>query len=62
MTVPIQRVHLVFKTHFDFGFTNFARAVTAQYVDVFIPQVLETAESLRREGKIERFARRLSSR
>ena len=55
MPAPIQTVHLVFKTHFDFGFTDFARAVVGQYVDVFIPQVLETAESLRREGKTERF-------
>jgi len=54
MTSPIKTVHLVFKTHFDFGFTDFARAVTAQYVDVFIPQVLETAERLRRAGSTER--------
>ena len=55
MPALIQTVHLVFKTHFDFGFTDFARAVAAQYVDVFIHQVLETAESLRREGKTDRF-------
>ena len=54
MTTPIETVHLVFKTHFDFGFTDFARVVTAQYTDQFIPQVLKTAEFFRREDNRER--------
>jgi hypothetical protein len=54
MTSPINTVHLVFKTHFDFGFTDFAREVTAQYNNVFIPQVLETAQCLRQEESTQR--------
>jgi hypothetical protein len=54
MTTPIKTVHLIFKTHFDFGFTDFARSVSAQYLDQFIPQVMETAERLRRDGETER--------
>ena len=54
MTTPTTRVHLVFKTHFDFGFTDFAAAVVAQYFDQFIPQVLDSAEQARREGSAER--------
>ena len=49
------RVHVVFKTHFDFGFTDFAAAVQKQYFDSFIPQVLDQARRLREDGARERY-------
>ncbi|MEZ4703527.1 MAG: DUF5054 domain-containing protein [Rhodothermales bacterium] len=47
-------VHLIFKTHFDFGFTDFAAAVQRQYFEVFIPDVMRTARRLRDEGGPDR--------
>lgn len=44
-------IHLIFKTHFDFGFTDFARSVQDQYFKTFIPQVLAQAKKLREAGK-----------
>lgn len=38
-----KRVHLVFKTHLDIGFTDHAEKVRKQYHERFIPQAIETA-------------------
>jgi len=43
-------VHLVFKTHLDIGFTDFARNVVARYFDDFIPHALAVTEELRQDG------------
>src|SRR5215212_4667173 len=48
-------VHLVFKTHLDIGFTDFARNVVASYFDDFIPRALAVAEELRQSGDDVRF-------
>ncbi|TRA98490.1 MULTISPECIES: DUF5054 domain-containing protein [Rhizobium/Agrobacterium group] len=37
-----KRVHLVFKTHLDIGFTDHAEKVRKQYHERFIPQAIET--------------------
>lgn len=37
-----KRVHLVFKTHLDIGFTDHAEKVRRQYHERFIPQAIET--------------------
>lgn len=55
MPDSIARVHLIFKTHLDLGFTDLAREVTARYFDQYIPQALSVAEELRRSGRTERF-------
>jgi hypothetical protein len=39
-----RRIHLVFKTHLDIGFTDHAARVRAQYHERFIPQALDTGE------------------
>jgi hypothetical protein len=39
-----RRIHLVFKTHLDIGFTDHAEKVRAQYHARFIPQAIETGE------------------
>jgi hypothetical protein len=43
-------IHLVFKTHLDVGFTDFARNVVARYFDDFIPRTLAVTEELRQSG------------
>ncbi len=50
-----ETIHLVFKTHLDIGFTDFAHKVTQTYFDVFIPTAIETARKLREAGHAERF-------
>ncbi|EJN06230.1 DUF5054 domain-containing protein [Phyllobacterium sp. YR531] len=42
MTEP--RIHLIFKTHLDIGFTDHAEKVRRQYHERFIPQAIETGE------------------
>ncbi|MBN9305573.1 MAG: DUF5054 domain-containing protein [Devosia sp. 67-54] len=39
-----RRIHLVFKTHLDIGFTDHAARVRAQYHQRFIPQAIDTGE------------------
>ncbi|MFA1673908.1 DUF5054 domain-containing protein [Rhizobium mongolense] len=39
-----KRVHLVFKTHLDIGFTDHAEKVRRQYHERFIPQAIETGD------------------
>ncbi len=51
----IWKIHLIFKTHLDVGFTDYARNVIENYFTSFIPQALSTAEELRRAGGSERF-------
>jgi hypothetical protein len=51
----VSRVHLVFKTHLDVGFTDFARRVVDGYVQRFIPAALDLADALRARGGSERF-------
>ena len=45
---PIEVIHLVFKTHLDIGFTDFARNVVTRYFNDFIPRALALAEELLR--------------
>ena len=51
----MKKVHLIFKTHFDFGFTDFARLVLQRYREQFIPQALALAREMRERGGTERF-------
>ena len=45
--LAIKKVHLVFKTHLDVGFTNLAAKVIKIYMEEFIPGALSLAENLR---------------
>ncbi len=51
----VRRVHLIFKTHLDLGFTDFARIVADRYFEVYIPHALRVAEEMRRSCGPERF-------
>ncbi|TVX96478.1 DUF5054 domain-containing protein [Cohnella terricola] len=46
----IERVHVVFKTHLDIGFTHLAARVTEQYRQEYIPKAIALAERLDDEG------------
>lgn len=50
----VEVVRLVFKTHLDIGFTDFARDVVGAYFEDFIPRAVESARELRRRGGEER--------
>ena len=45
--MEIKKVLIVFKTHLDIGFTDFASVVKQKYFDVFIPNALKTARELK---------------
>jgi hypothetical protein len=50
----IKRVHVIFKTHLDIGFTDLAERVLDRYMNQFIPQALELSEQLAlEEGNVK---------
>jgi len=51
----IKKVHLVFKTHLDVGFTNLAAKVIKIYMDEFIPGAISLAEKMRQNNPGNRF-------
>ena len=51
----IRKVHVVFKTHLDIGFTDLAHVVVDEYMQHFIPKALHTAEILARSDRPEQF-------
>jgi hypothetical protein len=56
MTInPPERIHLIFKTHLDLGYTELAKNVVTQYFTSYIPNVLRTARFLREQGSPDRF-------
>ncbi len=48
-TIPVKRIHVVFKTHLDVGYTDLARNVLERYFLQFIPQAMGLARRLREE-------------
>ena len=44
--VPIKKVHMIFKTHLDVGFTSSARKITKNLWDWKIPTEISTARTL----------------
>ncbi len=53
--MEIKKVLVIFKTHLDIGFTDFAQNVKQKYFDVFIPGAVKTADALRESGEDARF-------
>jgi hypothetical protein len=51
----IRRVHVVFKTHLDIGFTDLAENVVHDYYNYFIPKALRVSEILKTSERPERF-------
>ena len=50
--MSIKKVHVVFKTHLDVGYTDYAYKVISKYFDDFIPKAIELANimNLRRKN------------
>ena len=42
----VKRVHIIYKTHLDIGFTDFSANVIQNYLDHFIPKALELADEV----------------
>lgn len=42
----MEKIHVIFKTHLDIGFTDLASVVLEQYRQEFIPKALELAETI----------------
>ncbi|KAA6300450.1 MAG: hypothetical protein EZS26_003405 [Candidatus Ordinivivax streblomastigis] len=51
----VERVHVIFKTHLDIGFTDLSSKVEQRYINEFIPKAIAVAEQLRAEGGKERY-------
>jgi hypothetical protein len=51
----ISKVHLLFKTHLDIGFTDYAADVLVKYFDHFLPVALGLAKDSRLENHKQRF-------
>jgi hypothetical protein len=47
----IRKVHVIFKTHLDIGFTDLAANVTDRYFKLYIPRAIELAKKMRETGK-----------
>jgi hypothetical protein len=55
MHTDINLVHVVFKTHLDVGFTDYARVVVDRYLTRFIPDAITLAEEMQRDHPDEPF-------
>ncbi|WP_409346061.1 DUF5054 domain-containing protein [Paenibacillus sp. MBLB4367] len=51
----IKRVHVIFKTHLDIGYTDLAANVIERYMREFIPQALDLSEQLAQEDGNAKF-------
>ena len=51
----VKNIHLIFKTHLDVGFTDYASVVVNNYFSKYIPASLRVAREMRESGKPERF-------
>ena len=52
---PIRKVHLIFKTHLDVGYTDFAARVLERSLQDYIPKAIRVARELAQAGKAESF-------
>lgn len=53
--MDIKKVLIVFKTHLDIGFTDFSKNVIRKYKEVFIPNAIKTADTLRADNSTASF-------
>ena len=45
----MKKIIVVFKTHLDIGFTDFARKVTENYMTNYLPNAMKVARQMRGE-------------
>ena len=53
--MDIRKVHLVFKTHLDIGFTDFSAHVIDHYLYQYIPAAIKAAKKMNKPGQAKRF-------
>lgn len=53
--INLKKVHVIYKTHLDIGFTNLAKDVVEQYTNHFIIKALDLAEALNEPGEPPKF-------
>jgi hypothetical protein len=51
----VQKIHLIFKTHLDVGFTDYAAVVLDHYFKNYIPAAIRVARQMRESDRPERF-------
>jgi hypothetical protein len=51
----VSKVHIVYMTHLDVGFTNTSRNICDLYFDTYFPRAWNTSEVLRKRGGVERY-------
>jgi hypothetical protein len=51
----IKKVHVIYKTHLDVGFTDLAKNVVDKYINSFIPKAIQLANKVNKEGKDKKF-------
>lgn len=51
----IKKVHVVYKTHLDIGFTDLAKNVIDKYINVFIPKAIKLANVVNKDENNKRF-------
>ncbi len=60
LSSSVTRVHAVFKTHFDYGFTDLAHGVLEEYLEVYFNPLWNISRPYREgEGKLERIVGKL---
>ena len=47
----MKKVIVVSKTHLDLGFTDYAENIRQKYIDKFIPEAIDLAEKVNKDGK-----------
>lgn len=53
--MQIKKIHVIFKTHLDVGFTDFAKNITANYFEHYIPNAIDMAKKMRLAEEKDRF-------
>jgi hypothetical protein len=51
----INKVHVIYKTHLDVGFTDLAKNVVDKYINSFIPKAIALANKVNRTGENKKF-------
>lgn len=49
--MSLKRIQVIFKTHLDLGFTDYATEILRQYMEEYIPKACDLAEKLNQNGK-----------
>lgn len=55
MDTSVKQILLLFKTHLDVGYTDYAEAVVTNYIQNYIPSAIRLARSLKESDRSERF-------